>query len=280
MVGAAAAVVVVIVAVVAFFPFSSVSSFPSLFSFSFPFLINFISQTVGYGNIVPRTVPGRLFFIVYALIGIPGTCLTLKAVGDKMAEHFAKLLTALERRFLKKEHPRNVDLKVALTTIFLTVCILLPLCALIVKLRHDQWTYLECFYFTFTTLSTIGFGDYLPQFQNDADYFLVLLAFVGLAFVSSIFCSINNVLEQYGVSARIVRSLKDNSTQRATKGAHQATLRVDSHEVPKNTAGGSLKRNLNVTGEEMPPTSRNSLPSETKKSRKRSSTINLGVFTC
>ena len=46
-------------------------------------------------------------------------------------------------------------------------------------------------------MSTTGFGDYLPQFKNNADHSLVLLAFVGLAFVSSIFCSMNNVLEQY-----------------------------------------------------------------------------------
>ena len=34
------------------------------------------------------------------------------------------------------------------------------------------------------------------QFKNNTDYSLVLVAFVGLALVSSIFCSMNNVLEQ------------------------------------------------------------------------------------
>ena len=86
--------------------------------------------------------------------------------------------------------------------------------ALLVHVRHKEWSYIECFYFTFTTLSTIGFGDYLPQFKNNADYSLVLLAFVGLAFVSSIFCSMNNVLaEQYGVSGRIVRSLREKNAK-------------------------------------------------------------------
>ena len=151
---------------------------------------------LGYGNIVPNTVQGRLFYVLYALIGIPGTCLTLKAIGDKITELFTDLIITFESRLLKKTRPEKVELKVALTTIFLTVIFLLPLMALVVKVRHNEWTYIECFYFTFTTLSSgsIGFGDYLPQFKQDADYRLVLLAFVGLAFVSSIFCSMKTCL--------------------------------------------------------------------------------------
>ena len=136
---------------------------------------------------MPKTVLGRLFCVVYALIGIPGTCLTLKSIEDKITDLFTELITIFEKRLLKRPRPQNVELKVALTTIFLTVIFLLPLMALVVKVRHGEWSYIECFYFTFTTLSTIGFGDYLPQFKKDADYILVVLAFVGLAFVSSIF---------------------------------------------------------------------------------------------
>ena len=43
--------------------------------------------------------------------------------------------------------------------------------------RHKEWSYIKCFQFTFTTLSTIGLCDYLPQFKNNADYSFVLLAF-------------------------------------------------------------------------------------------------------
>ena len=67
-------------------------------------------------------------------------------------------------------------------------------------------------------MSTTGFGDYLPQFKNNDDYSLVLLAFVGLAFVSSIFCSMNNVLaEQYGVSGRVVRSLREKNAKKSSE---------------------------------------------------------------
>lgn len=109
----------------------------------------------GYGNIVPKTVQDRLFCVLYALFGIPGTCLTLKAVGDKITELFTELITIFENRLLRRPHPQNVQLKVALTIIFLTVLLLLPLMAFLVYSRHKEWSYIECFYFTFTTLSTI-----------------------------------------------------------------------------------------------------------------------------
>ena len=91
--------------------------------------------------------------------------------------------------------------------------------ALLVHMRHKECSYINCFQFTFTTLSTIGFDDSLPQFKYNADYSLVLLAFVGLAFVSSIFCSMNNVLaEQYGVSGGVVRSLREKNAKKSSEG--------------------------------------------------------------
>ena len=255
----------------------------------------------GYGNIVPKTVLGRLFCVVYALIGIPGTCLTLKAIGDKITELFTKLITLFEKRILKRPRSQNVELKVALTTIFLTVIFLLPLMALVVKVRHDEWSYIECFYFTFTTLSTIGFGDYLPQFKEDADYILVVLAFVGLAFVSSIFCSMNIVMEQYGVSARVVRSLREKNTDKSTDekspGDDNALLetkenlaRNSNNLMDATSATGNAKdsrKSLQVIEEnsqvDFPLTSsgRNSFAEGGKgENRKRESSISLGIFTC
>ncbi|KAJ7390121.1 hypothetical protein OS493_027157 [Desmophyllum pertusum] len=66
-----------------------------------------VVTTIGYGNIVPKTVQGRLFCVFYALLGIPATCLTLKAVGDKIAELFTKLITTFEKRLLKRPHPNT-----------------------------------------------------------------------------------------------------------------------------------------------------------------------------
>ena len=228
--------------------------------------------------------------------------MTLKAVGDKIAELFTRLITTIEQRLLKRSHPQKVELKVAITTIVLTVFALLPLMSLIVNVRHDEWSYTESIYFTFITLSTIGFGDYLPHFQKDEDYFLVFLAFVGLAFVSSIFCSLNNVLEEYGVSVRVLRSLREKNASKSTdekavaddnellenksKSACDANGLQDATSSSKNTE--DLQNNLKSTGEDVelavvPLSNRNSLIAEEEaraQYRKRGSSISLGIFRC
>ena len=257
----------------------------------------------GYGNIVPKTSLGRMFCVVYALFGIPGTCLTLKAVGDKIAELFTRIIINFEKRILKRPHPQKVETKVALTTIFITVFLLLPLMSLIVKVRHDQWSYIECFYLTFITLSTIGFGDYLPHFEKDFDYILVLVAFVGLAFVSSIFCSMNTVLEQYGVSVRVLRSLREKNPDKSTDGNALADEGEAVLESQNNLTCGTnglqnatsltkktedRQNNLKVIGENhelnmAQLSNRNSLVTEEDVNveyRKRGSSISLGIFRC
>ena len=214
-----------------------------------------------------------------------------------MTDKVTFLLTAFERRLLKRSRPEKVQLKVALTTIILTVILILPLLATVVKVRHDEWSYIECFYFTFATLSTIGFGDYLPRFRKSADYLFLILIFIGLTFVSSIFCSMNNVLEQYGLTARILKLTagKDN---------------VDSTMEPRFDASNSLKLENKDTngvkdkpsGKVDPEDSQNKLlvaeeinyiscgPTNsdknsfteglTEENKKPGATISLGVFTC
>lgn len=263
-------------------------------------LLNGLFLSLGYGNIVPKTSLGRLFCVVYALFGIPGTCLTLKAVGDKIAELFTSLIITFEKRILKRPHPGKVETKVAITTIVITVLFLLPLLSLIVKVRHEQWSYIESFYLTFITLSTIGFGDYLPHFEKDFDYILVFVAFVGLAFVSSIFCSMNTVLEQYGVSVRVLQSLREKNADKSND-AKALTDEGESVLVSKNNltcdtnglqdATSLTKKTedlLQVIGEnhelDMPQLSnRNSLITEEDvqvEYRKRGSSISLGIFRC
>ena len=70
----------------------------------------------GFGSIVPKTLRGRLFCVLYALVGLPGTCLTLKSTGDKITDLFINLITDFEKHVLERSHlSQKVELKVALT---------------------------------------------------------------------------------------------------------------------------------------------------------------------
>uniref|UniRef100_A0A1I7S3L0 TWiK family of potassium channels protein 7 n=1 Tax=Bursaphelenchus xylophilus TaxID=6326 RepID=A0A1I7S3L0_BURXY len=71
-------------------------------SFSDSILFSFtIITTIGYGNLAPRTFQGRLFCILYALIGIP---FTLLAIAD-LGKFFSELIETFDyysRRFQRK----------------------------------------------------------------------------------------------------------------------------------------------------------------------------------
>ena len=88
--------------------------------------------------------------MLYALFGLPWTCLTLKSIGDKITELFINSITNFEKRILKRSHlTQKVELKVALTTAVVTVVCLLPLMALLVHVRHKEWSCIECFFLYF-----------------------------------------------------------------------------------------------------------------------------------
>lgn len=127
----------------------------------------------------------------------------------------AGFITVIEERVLKRRSIKNIELKSVVFNMIMTVFVVLPLLALIVYVREDDhWTYFECFYFTFITLSTIGYGDYVPYFGTSVDFLLLLVALFGLAFVSSILCSLNNLFEAYGLSKRVVKSIKKNEEEK------------------------------------------------------------------
>ena len=129
------------------------------------------------------------------------------------------------------------------------------------------------------------------------------MAFVGLAFVSSIFCSMNTVLEQYGVSVRVLRSLREKNADKSTDRNAVANEGEAVLESQNNLTCGTnglqdaasstkkaedLQNNLKVIGEnhelDMAQLSnRNSLITEEDikvEYRKRGSSISLGIFRC
>ncbi|XP_038046615.1 TWiK family of potassium channels protein 7-like isoform X2 [Patiria miniata] len=80
-----------------------------------------------------------------------------------------------------EEESNQVDIPLTIVLIFalMYVCMLAGLLCL----WEDQWNYFEAFYFSFVTLTTIGFGDLVPQHQKNllgCTFFILL----GMAIMS------------------------------------------------------------------------------------------------
>lgn len=152
----------------------------------------------------PSTVWGRIFCIFYAIFGIPITGLMLKSIGERITETLANFWKFVDTKICKREHPRRIYLK-TVACIFIMVAGMILLLAGIGK-SYEGWTFFEGVYFAFITLSTIGFGDYVPQHpsKHEKDHPGYVIAFTiltfvyftfGLAMVSSALLAISRLFE-------------------------------------------------------------------------------------
>uniref|UniRef100_A0A8C3CMB3 Potassium channel subfamily K member n=1 Tax=Cairina moschata TaxID=8855 RepID=A0A8C3CMB3_CAIMO len=135
------------------------------FSGSFFFSISAIT-TIGYGNLSPSTVAGRIFCILFALFGIPLNLVLLNEIGQVMLLGVQRCAHHLEEMFRWKIKAALLMKTCALVSGLLLFLLLPPL----LFSDKEGWTYEEGFYYSFITLSTIGFGDYVIGMNPDRTY--------------------------------------------------------------------------------------------------------------
>ena len=116
----------------------------------------------GYGHVTPLSEGGKIFCIVYALIGIPMTLMLLTALVDRLMVPTTWLLRYLNAKLGHLYQPFNIRVfhLLAIATLLVTFFFLIP--AGIFNLLEPDWNYLDSIYYCFISLTTIGLGDYIP----------------------------------------------------------------------------------------------------------------------
>ena len=150
--------------------------------------------TIGYGTTTPATPAGKLWTIAVAVPGIPMMVHALHWIGS--------LTSGVSRRAIMYYHKvrgddvqrPSVRSEVAFTFFLI---ILWYFHCVFVYWTNEDWTFVTSCYFTFTTLSTVGFGDYEPldspssrrKIENFSLYhaWYITLSIFGLAFLSQLF---------------------------------------------------------------------------------------------
>uniref|UniRef100_A0A087XRK4 Potassium two pore domain channel subfamily K member 4 n=1 Tax=Poecilia formosa TaxID=48698 RepID=A0A087XRK4_POEFO len=162
------------------------------------FFCGTIITTIGFGNLSPRTWLGQLFCVCYALVGIPMFGILLAGVGDHMGTVLRRAVAKIEKLFLKRKiRPTTVRVMSAVLSILIGCLIFLAVPTVVFQ-KVERWSFLESLYFVVITLTTVGFGDFVPGGGYEGGTIfkpLVLLWIVfGLAYFASILTMIGNWL--------------------------------------------------------------------------------------
>ncbi|KAJ8405375.1 hypothetical protein AAFF_G00318480 [Aldrovandia affinis] len=134
------------------------------YSYDFPSSLFFVTTfltTTGYGSTMPISDDGKLFLVMYSLLGIPITLFLLSCITHRLLPcvthrpvRYMQAHWGLSRSQAALAH---ASLLLALTAVLFFLLPAATLCYL-----GPGWSFLESFYFCFISLSTIGLGDYLP----------------------------------------------------------------------------------------------------------------------
>ncbi|XP_022092896.1 potassium channel subfamily K member 16-like [Acanthaster planci] len=124
------------------------------------FFATTVITTIGYGNMSPRTSEGMAFCVVFAFFGIPLTGWFLAVFGQCSERHWKSFTDKFDKTvaFLKFATAQKVAVYTSLALLLYLVIILLPSTVI-----HfvEGWSWGVAHYYTFISLSTIGFGDYV-----------------------------------------------------------------------------------------------------------------------
>jgi len=151
------------------------------------FFLTHLSTTIGYGNSHPSTASGQLACIVFALIGIPIMGYTLAQVAKLDLKVAVVLLRKLGGVKMNTWH-RQVCLLWTLLMFFL-------LAGACVYWTLEPWSYLHSLYFCFVTLSTVGFGDFLPS-SPWSKVFTIFYTISGLGVCASIIAVLTGIVAE------------------------------------------------------------------------------------
>ncbi|XP_063042439.1 potassium channel, subfamily K, member 7 [Engraulis encrasicolus] len=137
------------------------------FTSSLFFVTTFLTTT-GYGTTMPLSDGGRLFCILYCMLGIPVTLLLLSCLTHALLPWVTgRPVLHLQTRWGLPKHRAALLYACVLAGVTGVLFFLLP--AAVLALLERDWSFLEALYFCFISLSTIGLGDYLPgRAQNRA----------------------------------------------------------------------------------------------------------------
>ncbi|XP_050301315.1 two pore potassium channel protein sup-9 [Anthonomus grandis grandis] len=148
-----------------------------------------VLTTIGYGHSTPSTIAGKMFTMMYAMIGIPLGLVMFQSIGERVNKLSSVIIRSVRSSLhCKRTTASELDL-ICVVTFLSSLTILGGAAAFS---RYEGWSYFDSVYYCFITLTTIGFGDMVALQKDNAlsqkpEYVMFSLIFIlfGLAIVAA-----------------------------------------------------------------------------------------------
>ena len=171
---------------------------PDLWNYknSFFFAATVVS-TIGYGNVYPITTGGKVFTMIYAIIGIPFFGILLARIAD----YLMNKVNVVEFKIFGKQRRTKyrVIVLVGYISIGSTLFLFIPaLCFTYI----EGWTFMDSLYFTIISLTTIGIGDFAPSFITQKGFLSIYRVMalgwllIGLAWLGGLMSLASSLMSQ------------------------------------------------------------------------------------
>ncbi|XP_022103790.1 potassium channel subfamily K member 16-like [Acanthaster planci] len=158
-----------------------------------------VVTTIGYGDLVPRTTGGQVFCTLYAAAGVPLCYYMLMVVGKTFRTAWVTLFNCFAN--LKHRVGRRIlYLIMPLTSLWIFLAVIPSL----TLMQTEGWPYLTAQYYSFVTLSTIGFGDEQPRrtspytgYAYSIKVIFIVYILLGLSIISITFSGVSMALSEF-----------------------------------------------------------------------------------
>jgi len=148
-----------------------------------------LATTIGYGHLTPSSPMVRMVSIVYGGLAAPLLALLIGQISSFLSTLLAVIAT---RQGTEEQQGLS-------STSLLTILISYALCGSALFSTVFMWDIFDSVYFVFSTLSTVGFGDIVPEdslvFLMFGGYILVGLAMYSL-WIESVVVNIETQLSE------------------------------------------------------------------------------------
>lgn len=134
------------------------------------FFSSTVVTTIGYGHVTPLSKGGKIFCMLYAMLGIPLTLVLLTALVERLMVPTTMLLQCLNSRLGHLYQPFNIRLLHLFLVGSLLLCLFFLIPAATFAVLEPEWDYLDSLYYCFISLTTIGLGDYIPGDSPNQPY--------------------------------------------------------------------------------------------------------------